>query len=208
MRQIELRPDHNYARPWIDDPTIPTALPRVQLFFSTEPSTDGPIQIDDQSPCNDRSTEAINWAPTMNTLIPERFECPQQSDTPTTTEQEAFIGSVRDLIDETRLAALCCELVCWWRLFELFIDDIFFSECLWRCLLAFIHSSHRVEALSTLHWSFQRECWCEWRGRRRMKEIFFSTWISWIGCMNTFVKRSIEHRLAIMLIYSKYSTTK
>ena len=94
----------------------------MQLFFSTEPpyvfstilgslcsslsnSTDGPIQIDDPS------TEAINWAPTMNTLIPERFECLQQSDALLSEEQEALMGHMREVIDETRLAALCCELV-------------------------------------------------------------------------------------------------
>ncbi len=32
---VETRPDHNYSRPWIDDPTIATALPRVQLFFNS-----------------------------------------------------------------------------------------------------------------------------------------------------------------------------
>jgi hypothetical protein len=47
----------------------------------------------------------------MNTLIPERFKCPEQSDALLTAEQEALIGNIRDLIDETRLAALCCELV-------------------------------------------------------------------------------------------------
>jgi hypothetical protein len=33
--EIETEPDHNYCRPWIDDPTIATALPRVQLFFNS-----------------------------------------------------------------------------------------------------------------------------------------------------------------------------
>jgi hypothetical protein len=33
--EIETELDHNYSRPWIDDPTIATALPRVQLFFNS-----------------------------------------------------------------------------------------------------------------------------------------------------------------------------
>lgn len=32
--RVEVVPDHNYSRPWTDDPTIATALPRVQLFVS------------------------------------------------------------------------------------------------------------------------------------------------------------------------------
>ena len=33
---IETVADHNYSRPWTDDPTMATALPRVQLFFNAE----------------------------------------------------------------------------------------------------------------------------------------------------------------------------
>jgi hypothetical protein len=40
---VETRPDHNYSRPWIDDPTIATALPRVQLFFNSNSMYEGRI---------------------------------------------------------------------------------------------------------------------------------------------------------------------
>src|SRR5690349_135289 len=125
---IEIEPDHCYSRPWIDDPTIATALPRVQLFFNSNLMYDWlfffifefililfrndlHIDIDDNQKTNDENLEKINWAPTINTIIPERFECPQESDEKLSSEQEIFIRDIRELIDETRIAALCCELV-------------------------------------------------------------------------------------------------
>jgi hypothetical protein len=69
------------------------------------------IEIDDNPNADHSSTEKINWAPTINTIIPETFECPQESDINLTSEQETFVREIRELIDETRLVALCCELV-------------------------------------------------------------------------------------------------
>ncbi len=69
------------------------------------------IDIDNNMKFNDEILEKINWAPTINTIIPETFECPQESNENLTSEQEIFIQDIRELINETRIAALCCELV-------------------------------------------------------------------------------------------------
>jgi len=68
---------------------------------------------------NDENLEKINWAPTINTIIPETFECPEESDENLTLEQQIFIRDIRELINETRIAALCCELVLSKYLFNL-----------------------------------------------------------------------------------------
>ena len=60
---------------------------------------------------DEENLEKINWAPTINTIIPETIECPQEIDENLTSEQEVFMRDVRELINETRIAALCCELV-------------------------------------------------------------------------------------------------
>jgi hypothetical protein len=108
---IETRPDHNYSRPWIDDPTIATALPRVQLFFNSNAINDLNVDVDDNDKFNEENLGKINWAPTINTIIPETLECPEEIDENLTSEQEIFVRNVRELINETRIAALCCELV-------------------------------------------------------------------------------------------------
>lgn len=59
----------------------------------------------------DENLEKINWAPTINTIIPDTFECLQESDEELTSEQKIFVQNIRELIDETRIAALCCESV-------------------------------------------------------------------------------------------------
>ncbi|UJR09297.1 hypothetical protein I4U23_013540 [Adineta vaga] len=116
----EIRPDHNYCRPWIDDPTIPTALPRVQLFFNSNLIDDLQIDIDNSLERNEENLEKISWAPMIKTLIPEKYEFLQQSDEILTSEQDKFIQNIRQLIDETRIATLCCETntsdVVYWRL--------------------------------------------------------------------------------------------
>ncbi|CAF1248789.1 unnamed protein product [Adineta steineri] len=116
----ETQPDHNYCRPWIDDPTIPTALPRVQLFFNSNSIDNSNIDIDDTLKSNDENIEKINWAPTINTILPESYECPQEPDENLTSEQEIFVQNIRELINETRVATLCCESntcdVVYWRL--------------------------------------------------------------------------------------------
>jgi hypothetical protein len=68
------------------------------------------VNIDDQK-LSEEDVGKINWAPTMNAIIPDTFECPQEFDEKLTPEQEIFIGDIRALIDETRIAALCCEQV-------------------------------------------------------------------------------------------------
>ena len=35
VENILIEQDHSYSRPWIDDPTVATAIPRVQLFFNS-----------------------------------------------------------------------------------------------------------------------------------------------------------------------------
>lgn len=102
---VETVPDHNYSRPWTDDPTIATALPRVQLFFNSNSTSELNVDVDE-------NVEKINWPPTMNTSIPETFEFSQEWKEELTSEQNHFLAEIRELIDETRIAALCCELVC------------------------------------------------------------------------------------------------
>ncbi|CAF0931439.1 unnamed protein product [Rotaria sordida] len=117
----ETRPDHNYCRPWIDDPTISSALPRVQLFLNSISTNDLIIDIDDNQKLNNENIKKINWTPTINTIIPETFEYSQQlSNENLTQEQETFIQDIRELINETHIASLCCESnncnVIYWRL--------------------------------------------------------------------------------------------
>ncbi|CAF0945639.1 unnamed protein product [Rotaria sp. Silwood1] len=113
----ETRPDHSYCRPWIDDPTISTALPRVQLFLNSTSINDSIIDIDDNQKL---INENINWTPTINTIIPDIFECLQQTNENLTQEQQIFIQDIRELINETHIASLCCESnncnVVYWRL--------------------------------------------------------------------------------------------
>lgn len=103
----ETEPDHSYSRPWIDDPTLASALPRVQLFFRSNSTDNCNIEIEEI----DQPLEKINWAPTINTNLPETFDYEQKSDQILTAEQEIFINRIREFIDETHLASLCCELV-------------------------------------------------------------------------------------------------
>ena len=124
---IDRRPDHDYARPWIDDPTISTALPRVQLFLSS-PSDDSQVDVDGEG--EENPLGQVNWAPTINTTIPETFECVQQSDDTLSTEQSSFVEHVRPLIDETRLAALCCELVHFTIVCQVELRRSCLAECL------------------------------------------------------------------------------
>ncbi|CAF3100134.1 unnamed protein product [Rotaria socialis] len=117
----ETRPDHNYCRPWIEDPTLPTALPRVQLFFNSNSTNDSNIDIDENPKSPIENVKKIYWTPTINAIIPETYECPQQqSEENLTQEQETFLEDVRELINETRIAGLCCESnncnVVYWRL--------------------------------------------------------------------------------------------
>jgi len=89
------------------------------------------IDIDDNPKVNDEHLEKIIWAPTINTIIPDIFEFPQESDEYLTSEQETFIRDIRELIDETRIAALCCELVLSNTLYSIVKPCIFyFLECL------------------------------------------------------------------------------
>ncbi len=69
------------------------------------------VDVDEHQQTNDENIAKINWAPTINTIIPETFEFSQESNENLTSEQETFIREIRELIDETRIAALCCELV-------------------------------------------------------------------------------------------------
>ena len=69
------------------------------------------MDIDESLPASDENVAKIDWAPTINAHIPETFECPQESKENLTPEQEIFVQNVRELIDETRITALCCELV-------------------------------------------------------------------------------------------------
>ncbi len=84
------------------------------------------IDIDDNPKLNDEHLEKIIWAPTINTIIPDIFECPQESDEYLTSEQETFIQDIRELIDETRIAALCCELVLFNTLYSIVKQCIFY----------------------------------------------------------------------------------
>lgn len=72
---------------------------------------DPTIEVNEDTKSIDENLEKIHWAPTINTIIPDKFECLQESDEILTPEQELFIDDIRELIDETRIAALCCELV-------------------------------------------------------------------------------------------------
>ncbi|CAF4869952.1 unnamed protein product [Rotaria sp. Silwood1] len=116
----ETRPDHSYCRPWIDDPTISTALPRVQLFLNSTSINDSIIDIDDNQKLINENIKNINWTPTINTIIPDIFECLQQTNENLTQEQQIFIQDIRELINETHIASLCCESnncnVVYWRL--------------------------------------------------------------------------------------------
>lgn len=69
------------------------------------------VDIDGDSDSTDEVVEKINWAPIINAIIPESYECPQQAVEQLTDEREQFVESVRQLIDETRIAVLCCESV-------------------------------------------------------------------------------------------------
>ena len=141
---INRRPDHDYARPWIDDPTISTALPRVQLFLSLS-SDDSQVDIDGEG--EENPLGQVNWAPTITTTIPETFECVQQADDTLSAEQSAFIEHVRPLIDETRLAALCCELVRVSIVSQVEGMRVSLAECLRRRLLAIVHSPYCGETV-------------------------------------------------------------
>ncbi|CAF1342878.1 unnamed protein product [Rotaria sp. Silwood1] len=116
----ETRPDHSYCRPWIDDPTISTALPRVQLFLNSTSINDSIIDIDDNQKLINENIKNINWTPTINTIIPDIFECLQQTNENLTQEQQIFIQDICELINETHIASLCCESnncnVVYWRL--------------------------------------------------------------------------------------------
>lgn len=103
---VETEPDHSYSRPWIDDPTLATAIPHVQLFFHSNSSEDLSVNMEEE-----KTLEKINWGPTINTILPETFEYESKSEEMPTCEQNKFLGQIRELLDETHLASLCCELV-------------------------------------------------------------------------------------------------
>ena len=69
------------------------------------------VEIDGDEQSTDENIGRINWAPTINTIIPETFEFSQESKENLTEKEETFVRDIRELIDETRIAALCCELV-------------------------------------------------------------------------------------------------
>ena len=69
------------------------------------------VEIDDQQLAVDENVEKIHWPPTIHTNIPETFEFEQEWNGNLTEEQEKFLGEIRQLINETRLASLCCESV-------------------------------------------------------------------------------------------------
>ncbi|CAF5200739.1 unnamed protein product, partial [Rotaria magnacalcarata] len=79
------------------------------------------IDIDENPKSPIENVKKIYWTPTINAIIPETYECPQQqSEENLTQEQETFLEDVRELINETRIAGLCCESnncnVVYWRL--------------------------------------------------------------------------------------------
>lgn len=59
----------------------------------------------------DPISEKINWGPTINTNLPETFQYEGNSEEIPTGEQENFFTHIREFLDETHLASLCCELV-------------------------------------------------------------------------------------------------
>lgn len=69
------------------------------------------MEIDDSELPIDEHSRAITWPPTIHTNIPETFEFAQEWTENLTEEQEKFLSKIRELIDETRIASLCCELV-------------------------------------------------------------------------------------------------
>ncbi len=79
------------------------------------------VEVDDNVKFNDENLGKINWAPTINTTIPETMECPQEIDENLTSEQETLMRDIQELINETRVAALCCELV-------LFLNNLFYYK--------------------------------------------------------------------------------
>ena len=85
------------------------------------------IDIDDQEKLKEDNLDKIHWAPMIKTIIPETFECLQQSDENLNLEQEKFIQDIRELIDETRITTLCCESV-GFVLYKFFIFDFFFLK--------------------------------------------------------------------------------
>ncbi len=116
------------------------------------------VDIDEHQPSlDDENIARINWAPTINAHIPETFEFPQESKENLTAEQEIFIREIRELIDETRIAALCCELVLSNVLFNTKTINFNFLEFLRCCILAFIDPSYRFETLYTSHSSSKRK---------------------------------------------------
>ena len=91
----ERRPDHNYARSWLEDPTLSTALPHVELF-------NDPFSIDCQK---------ITWPPTITHQIPEDYQCEEQTLHFNDKDEERLMEIVKELIDQVHLAALCGERV-------------------------------------------------------------------------------------------------
>lgn len=69
------------------------------------------IDIEDHPKLNNESTKKIHWTPTINTIIPETYQCTEQSDEDLTEDQQTFIEEIQGLINETRITGLCCESV-------------------------------------------------------------------------------------------------
>ena len=115
------------------------------------------VEIDDSELPVDENPCTINWPPTIHTNIPETFDFAQEWPENLTEEQEKFLGEIRGLIDETRIASLCCELVCFQNIlsFKLFGN---FLEFIRSCLLAYINSS---DCFQTFH-SFQTSFKCNY----------------------------------------------
>jgi hypothetical protein len=116
---------------------------------------------DDVIDIDESTIDTIHWPPIMNTIIPERFECLERTTDKLTDEQNRLLEQIREFIDETRLAALCCELV---RRYEeeenkndmntirsIIIDLLFVLEFVGYCLLASINASYCCKTFARIH---------------------------------------------------------
>lgn len=91
------KPEHSYARSWLEDPKLSTALPHVQLF--TDATT------------FDEQLTKIIWPPTIFTQLPDRFRCDEQTIELDRRDEQIFIKSFRQILDQVHLAVLTCDAV-------------------------------------------------------------------------------------------------
>lgn len=107
LSDVGPKPEHCYARSWLEDPKLSTALPQVQLFT-------------DRSTFDDAQHQKIVWPPTIFTHIPDEFQCQNETIEFDNENDRIFIENLQKLLDEVHIAVLTCDSngsdVVYWRL--------------------------------------------------------------------------------------------